>query len=68
MDLKTIWTKRKEEAKARLEICSTCEKFEASTTRCQECGCFMIAKTLLPFSDCPLGKWKSYEEKEEEQQ
>ncbi len=66
VSLTTVWAKRKEEAKKRMEICATCDKFDSSTTRCKECGCFMIAKTLLPFSDCPLNKWSSYKEEEEQ--
>lgn len=65
LKLDTIWTRRKEMAKQRLEICSTCDKFNKDDTRCNECGCFMLVKTILPFSDCPLNKWRPYNEEKE---
>jgi len=65
--LDSIWVKRKEQAKKRLDICVTCDKYESNTTRCQECGCFMIAKTLIPFSECPLNKWGHIIEEDEDQ-
>ena len=66
VELTSIWIRRKEEAKKRLEICATCDKFDKTTSRCEECGCFMIAKTLWPYSECPLDKWKFYEEQDGE--
>jgi hypothetical protein len=62
-----LWTSRKEEAKKRLDICKTCDKFNQTLFKCNECGCFMIAKTLLPFSECPLNKWGSSKETNETQ-
>ena len=68
MSIKDIWEHRKEVAKQRMDICSTCEEFVPTTTQCQECGCFIIAKSLLPFSECPLKKWESYQEHEKSEE
>lgn len=43
----------------RLDICRTCEFYTEGSSQCKMCGCFMDYKSLLPFSSCPLGKWKS---------
>lgn len=59
----TKWTERKRIAQERLKVCETCDQIELDTYRCKKCGCFMKFKTEIPFSDCPLGKWNSYEEK-----
>lgn len=44
------------EADERYAICAQCPKL-LSTGICQECGCFMKAKTALPNAECPLGHW-----------
>lgn len=41
----------------RLEVCVMCEKYDKKQVRCQECGCFLKGKVLLPSAKCPLGKW-----------
>ena len=33
------------------------EEFNAGVKTCQECGCFMPAKTRLKGAVCPIGKW-----------
>lgn len=43
----------------RLDICRKCEHFNADSSQCNRCGCFMDYKTLLPFATCPIGKWGS---------
>lgn len=43
----------------RYDICKSCEHFYHPTTTCKKCGCFMVIKTYLSFSECPVGKWKS---------
>ncbi|BAZ21905.1 hypothetical protein NIES4073_27860 [Kalymmatonema gypsitolerans NIES-4073] len=43
--------------KERLEICATCDKFDAAAKRCTVCGCFMMVKANLEASTCPDGKW-----------
>lgn len=45
------------EANARLEICKTCEFFNATQQRCSKCGCYMAVKTYLKAESCPVGKW-----------
>ena len=62
MKLVTRWTKRKEIAAKRLQICQECDQLELDTYRCKKCGCFMKYKTELPFAKCPLDKWIQYEE------
>jgi hypothetical protein len=56
--LDTIWTRRKAISEDRLEICRTCEHFIAHNAKCSKCGCFMEYKSLLPYVECPIGKWK----------
>jgi len=41
----------------RMEICKSCEWFEARYNRCIKCGCFLRIKTTLAASHCPLHKW-----------
>lgn len=50
---------RKKIAKDRLSICVECDKYNAVTTQCKECGCIMLIKTILASSSCPLNKWSS---------
>lgn len=42
---------------ARMSTCRSCEDFNAKTTQCRRCGCFMSAKTRLKSGSCPIGKW-----------
>ena len=46
----------KDVATNRLSICMDCPQL-TKAKRCQECGCFMVAKTKLKDATCPLGKW-----------
>jgi len=46
-----------EESSSRYNICKACPKFNNATKTCQECGCFMAAKTKLKHAKCPLNKW-----------
>tara|TARA_R100000951_G_scaffold66458_2_gene56199 strand:+ start:816 stop:1133 length:318 start_codon:yes stop_codon:yes gene_type:complete len=43
-------------AKVRAAVCAQCEYNVKS--RCQKCGCPLVAKTRSLQSDCPLKKWK----------
>lgn len=43
----------------RYNICKSCDKFIELTSTCKLCGCFMTAKTWLPSSSCPAGKWSA---------
>ncbi|HUB92166.1 MAG TPA: hypothetical protein VMA74_20750 [Dyella sp.] len=49
------------EAAQRLAVCRTCsERGFAPVIKseiCKKCGCFLIAKTKLLDSHCPLNKW-----------
>ena len=42
---------------SRLEICKTCENFDANSTSCKLCGCNMNLKTRLQSAHCPINKW-----------
>jgi len=44
-------------AGSRYTICKQCPKFNQGVKTCQECGCFMPAKTKLDGATCPIGKW-----------
>lgn len=57
LKLDTIWTRRKAIAEERLKICNTCEFFKHESTKCGKCGCFMHYKAMLPYVECPVGKW-----------
>ena len=46
-----------EEAGERYSICLECPELSKLTKRCNECGCFMAAKTKLKLAKCPLNKW-----------
>ena len=52
-DLKVSGT----DAQTRLNICKSCELFDASQERCTKCGCRMAVKTYLKAEKCPIGKW-----------
>jgi translation initiation factor 2 gamma subunit (eIF-2gamma) len=57
LKLDTIWTRRKDISEERLKICNQCEHFQHNNSKCKKCGCFMNYKTMLPYVDCPIGKW-----------
>lgn len=63
--LETRWTQTKEMAAERMRICQECDSYNATTTQCNECGCFMKAKTMWPTSRCPLNKWGPHKEKKD---
>jgi hypothetical protein len=41
----------------RMKTCGACDKFDASSSTCKECGCNMLIKAKLVAAKCPLGKW-----------
>ena len=43
--------------KSRLNICVTCDRYDAVKRRCTKCGCFTSKKVLLQNVKCPLDKW-----------
>lgn len=47
----------KTEAQRRHSICKQCEHYRKITDQCKKCNCFMIAKTKIKNSSCPVGKW-----------
>jgi len=49
-------------AKARWDLCSSCDKLYKPTNTCKLCGCFMVVKTNLRNVKCPIGKWGPYVE------
>lgn len=42
----------------RTQTCRTCPLFDAPSTKCRSCGCYMSAKWLYDKSTCPLDKWQ----------
>jgi hypothetical protein len=48
-----------EVSQQRYNICKSCSEFRKITRTCKVCNCFMVLKTKLISSECPLGKWKS---------
>ena len=59
-------------AEQRWEICKQCPYLLYDETnpdtnrkdgRCTECGCFMNVKTHYATAECPIDKWKKYENK-----
>ena len=45
-------------AEERMAICHLCPFLTHPMLRCQQCGCFMSAKTKLKHAKCPIGKWE----------
>jgi hypothetical protein len=41
----------------RLNKCNSCEYLYKPTKNCQKCGCFVVAKTWLRDTSCPIKKW-----------
>ena len=57
-------------AQRRWDICKGCDKLLYDETnpdtnkkdgRCTECGCFMNVKCHYATAECPIGKWKKFE-------
>jgi hypothetical protein len=64
LKLDTIWARRRTISEDRLKICNLCEFFNKESSRCNKCGCFMDYKTLLPYVECPIGKWNEINKEE----
>jgi hypothetical protein len=48
----------KEIANTRKEVCNACEFLvKGAFDGCSKCGCFIVSKTALRNSSCPLNKW-----------
>lgn len=41
----------------RLSKCYHCDRFNKKDLACEECGCFIPVKALLPREQCPLLYW-----------
>lgn len=41
----------------RMPICKACDKFNKAIYVCNNCGCFLPAKTRVQTEACPEGKW-----------
>lgn len=55
--LETLFTKQAKVSKKRMEICSECEFYGKMLMNCKKCGCFLKAKTMFLYEECPIGKW-----------
>jgi len=60
--LDTVFTRRNNISKERLQICNDCEFYNKDNSKCKKCGCFMNYKTLIMSSSCPLNKWQPHKE------
>jgi len=50
-------TVTKEEYAKRLEVCSSCDKYDDIGNRCTFCGCYLALKAKGAAFHCPLKKW-----------
>ena len=41
----------------RVKICRSCEYFNKEEVRCNDCGCYLLLKTLMKTQSCPQNKW-----------
>jgi hypothetical protein len=46
-----------EEYNKRIDICKTCDKYDAEANKCTHCGCFLKVKASWNSEKCPLSKW-----------
>jgi hypothetical protein len=52
-----------DEVKAqRINICKSCEYYDAKQIRCKHCGCFLLTKASFALDSCPLNKWNATEQ------
>lgn len=47
----------------RMEICKSCEYYDAKQVRCRQCGCYLETKVRFAIDSCPLSKWSVSDEK-----
>lgn len=45
------------QAKARYDVCKSCDKFFHAIGHCRVCGCYMKLKVKIATQTCPLKKW-----------
>lgn len=43
----------------RLVVCRGCDRFDAESLVCLECGCRLAIKARWRSEECPLGRWPS---------
>lgn len=43
----------------RQSVCNSCQHLDKRFNRCNQCGCFMWAKTKIADMNCPLNKWNA---------
>lgn len=55
-DTNTEWVDS-ELSQKRLDICKQCPELINITKQCKKCGCFMVLKTKIEHSRCPIDKW-----------
>lgn len=41
----------------RIEICKSCEFYDAESNRCKSCGCYLAMKAKWNSEKCPHDKW-----------
>ncbi len=41
----------------RLDVCKSCEYYDAKQVRCKHCGCFLDHKASFALDSCPIDKW-----------
>ena len=42
---------------SRMNVCKTCEHFNETKIKCDECGCPLLEKANEMLDECPLDKW-----------
>lgn len=42
----------------RMNVCLSCEWYDAEQVRCKSCGCFLEQKTQYTSQSCPQNKWE----------
>lgn len=52
-----IFIAQERERQRRLNVCKSCEFIVLDDMRCTKCGCFMMVKTGVAASKCPINKW-----------
>lgn len=43
----------------RMKICTDCEFYKKTLSRCDKCGCFLHIKARWATEKCPIDKWSS---------
>lgn len=51
-------------AEQRYSICQSCDQLNSFNV-CKECSCYMPFKTRIPWTDCPMNKWSTSDQFDE---